>query len=159
MTCGWLVPVALGEKVIRRTVGCRPGPHELGWGPGAARVCRAAAHEGSVNTMTANQFPVEPRPGAPDPTADRVVPEDDLRGRALSRLKKKADFRTHLLIYLLVNGVIVLIWALTGSGFFWPLFVIAGWGIGLGANAVDTYLVDTPSEAQIESEMERLRRR
>lgn len=109
--------------------------------------------------MTANQFPVEPRPGAPDPTADRVVPEDDLRGRALSRLKKKADFRTHLLIYLLVNGVIVLIWALTGSGFFWPLFVIAGWGIGLGANAVDTYLVDTPSEAQIESEMERLRRR
>jgi hypothetical protein len=109
--------------------------------------------------MAANQFPVEPHPDAPDPTVDRVVPEDDLRGRALGRLKKKADFRTHLLIYLLVNGVIILIWAMTGSGFFWPAFVLGGWGIGLMANAVDAYVVDTPTEEQIESEMERLRRR
>jgi hypothetical protein len=109
--------------------------------------------------MAATQFPVEPHPDAPDPTVDRVVPEDDLRGRALGRLKKKADFRTHLLIYLLVNGVIILIWAMTGSGFFWPAFVLGGWGIGLVANAVDAYVVDTPTEEQIESEMERLRRR
>ncbi|WP_330476688.1 2TM domain-containing protein [Terrabacter sp. C0L_2] len=112
--------------------------------------------------MAANQFPVEPHPDAPDPTVDRVVPdtpEEDLRGRALRRLKKKADFRSHLMIYVLVNGMLVLIWAMTGSGFFWPAFVLGGWGIGLVANAVDAYVVDTPTEEQIESEMERLRRR
>ena len=109
--------------------------------------------------MTANQLPVEPHPDVPDPTVDRVVPEVDLRGRALRRLKKKADFRVHLLIYVLVNGMLVLIWAMTGAGFFWPAWVIAGWGIGIVANAVDAYAVDVPSEEQIESEMDRLRRR
>ena len=103
--------------------------------------------------------PIEPHPDVPDPTVDRVVPEVDLRGRALRRLKKKADFRVHLLIYLLVNSMFVLIWAMTGAGFFWPAWVIAGWGIGIVANAVDAYAVDAPSEEQIESEMDRLRRR
>ncbi|GAA2479151.1 2TM domain-containing protein [Terrabacter carboxydivorans] len=109
--------------------------------------------------MTANQVPVEPHPDVPDPSVDHVVPEDDLRGRALGRLKKKADFRVHLLIYTLVNGMLVLIWAMTGAGFFWPAFVIAGWGIGLVANAVGAFVVDAPTEEQIENEMERLRRR
>ncbi|GAA2742479.1 hypothetical protein GCM10009868_12610 [Terrabacter aerolatus] len=110
--------------------------------------------------MTANQIPVDPHPDVPDPTVDRVVaPQEDLRGRALGRLKKKADFRIHLLIYVLVNAMLVLIWAMTGAAFFWPAFVLAGWGIGLVANAVDAYVVDEPTEQQIESEMERLRRR
>ncbi|WP_235509602.1 2TM domain-containing protein [Terrabacter sp. Soil811] len=109
--------------------------------------------------MTANQLPVEPHHDEPDPTIDRAVTEVDLRGRALGRLKKKADFRVHLLIYVLVNGMLVLIWAMTGAGFFWPVFPIAGWGIGVVANAVDAYVVDAPTEEQIETEMERLRRR
>ncbi|WP_374968686.1 2TM domain-containing protein [Terrabacter sp. BE26] len=110
--------------------------------------------------MTANQVPSEPRHGSPDPTVDRVVPEEDLlRDRALGRLKKKADFRVHLLIYVLVNGMLVLIWAMTGASFFWPAFILAGWGIGLVANAVDAYVVDTPTEKQVTEEMERLRRR
>ncbi len=120
---------------------------------------RTAAREGAVSTMTANQIPVEPRPDAPDPTVDRTVPEDELRDRALRRLKKKADFRNHLLIYTLVNGMFVLIWVMTGSGFFWPVFIIAGWGIGLVAAAVDAYRVDEPTAEQVEDEMERLRRR
>ena len=109
--------------------------------------------------MTANQLPVDPQHDVPDPTVDRVGVEVDLRGRALGRLKKKAGFRVHLLIYVLVNGMLVLIWAMTGAGFFWPVFPIAGWGIGVVANAVDAYAVDEPTEDQIEHEMERLRRR
>lgn len=109
--------------------------------------------------MTANQNPVEPRPDTPDPTVDRVVPQEDLRGRALGRLKKKADFRIHLMIYVLVNAMLVLIWAMTGAAFFWPAFILAGWGIGLVANAVDAYVVDEPTEQQIETEMQRLQRR
>src|SRR5207342_3613894 len=92
-----------------------------------------------------------------DPTADRTGREGDLRVRALARLKKKADFRVHVLIYLLVNTMLVVIWAMTGAGFFWPVFVIAGWGIGVVANAVDAYVSDEPTEEQVVTEMERLR--
>jgi hypothetical protein len=109
--------------------------------------------------MTANQLPVDQPSDAPDPTVDRAVPEADLRGRALGRLRKKTDFRMHVMIYLLVNGMLVVIWAMTGAAFFWPIFPIAGWGIGVVANAVDVYVLHDPTEQQIVDEMERLRRR
>jgi hypothetical protein len=79
-----------------------------------------------------------------------------LRERAVSRLKKKRDFRIHLLIYIMVNALLVSVWAMTGSGFFWPLFIIMGWGIGIVANAWDAYGRDVPTESQILHEMEKL---
>ena len=42
-----------------------------------------------------------------------VEHETDLRARAVKRLKKQRDFRTHLLVYLLVNLFLVAVWALT----------------------------------------------
>ena len=39
-----------------------------------------------------------------DPTTD-----DTLRSQAIAVLKKRRDFRTHLLVYVLVNGAIVAI--------------------------------------------------
>jgi len=58
---------------------------------------------------------------------------------ALGRQKKQRDFRGHLIFYLLVNTFLVVIWALTSHGFFWPAFVLAGWGIGVAMNAWEAY--------------------
>src|SRR6266536_3100353 len=64
--------------------------------------------------------------------------EQVLRDRAVAQLKKQRDFRGHLLVYVLVNSFLVLIWAMTGRhGFFWPVFPIVGWGIGVIMNAWD----------------------
>jgi hypothetical protein len=79
-----------------------------------------------------------------------------LREEAIQRLKKKSDFHVHLMVYVVVNGVLVLIWALTGFGFFWPMFPILGWGIGLFFHAFDTYRRPQPTEDQIGREMRRL---
>ena len=83
--------------------------------------------------------------------------EEELREAAIARLKKKRDFRTHLFIYLLVNAMLIGIWAVTGSGFFWPIFPILGWGFGVGANAWDVYGRRPISEEEIRREAERLR--
>jgi len=116
--------------------------------------------------MTANPNPVRPndvspdafRPTLPvDPSADRVG-EPDLREQAVARLRRKAEFRTHLMIYALVNGMIILIWFVMGGGFFWPVFPLAGWGVGLVAHAMETYRRDEVTEEQIEVEMRRLGR-
>jgi hypothetical protein len=82
----------------------------------------------------------------------------DPRQQAIERLKKKRDFRTHVFMYVAVNAVLVVIWAVTGSGFFWPIFPILGWGIGVAANAWDVYGRKPFSEDEIRRETERLQR-
>ena len=83
--------------------------------------------------------------------------DDELREQAILQLKKKRDFRTHIFIYVLVNAMLVVIWAVTGAGFFWPVFPIIGWGIGVAANAWDVYARKPISEDEIRRETERLR--
>ena len=81
-----------------------------------------------------------------------------LRERALERIKKKREFGAHLLSFVLVNGFLIVMWAtVAGGGFFWPMFPIAGWGIGLIFHAWDVYKAE-PTEAEINREMEHLRR-
>ena len=83
--------------------------------------------------------------------------EQELRKLAVSRLKKKRDFSTHVVIYVIVNAMLVGIWAVTGAGFFWPIFPILGWGIGVGANAWDVYGRKPITEEEVRRETERLR--
>jgi hypothetical protein len=45
----------------------------------------------------------------------------------------------------------------TGAGFFWPIFPILGWGIGVGANAWDVYGRKPITEDEVQRETERLR--
>ncbi len=81
-----------------------------------------------------------------------------LRARAVAHLRKRADFRTHLVVYLAVNLFLVAIWWFATPGFFWPLFPIGGWGIGLLAHAWDTYGPEPASEEQIRRQIGRMRR-
>lgn len=92
-------------------------------------------------------------------THDPVI-EHDLRMRAEKRLKAKRDLGAHLLAYVLVNAFLVVIWAMTlgPDGFFWPVFPILGWGIGVAFNVWDVYSPE-PSEDKIRAEMDRLRHR
>jgi hypothetical protein len=89
-----------------------------------------------------------------------VQPEEErLRDLAIGRIRRRLDFKAHLFAFFVVNGVIVAIWALTGSGFFWPIFPMLGWGIGVAFNAWDVYLRAEPTEEQVLHEMEDLRGR
>jgi eukaryotic-like serine/threonine-protein kinase len=44
------------------------------------------------------------------------------------------SFKIHLTFYLLVNVFLIGIWAASGGGYFWPIWPILGWGIGLAAH-------------------------
>jgi hypothetical protein len=43
--------------------------------------------------------------------------------------------RTHERTYVAVMALLVAIWALTGMGYFWPIWPMLGWGIGVLADA------------------------
>lgn len=78
-----------------------------------------------------------------------------LRDQAIKRLKQKRDFMAHVLTYVAVNAFIVGIWAFTSGGFFWPIFPMGGWGIGLLMHGWDVYFGGT-TEEDIAKEMDRL---
>lgn len=54
-----------------------------------------------------------------------------------------------------VNACLVVTWAVTGVAFFWPIFPLLGWGIGVAFNAWDVYRPPI-SEDRIRREMDRL---
>lgn len=91
-------------------------------------------------------------------TGEGSEDEEELRQRAVRRLEAKRGLMAHALAYVLVNLLLIAIWYTTSRAFFWPVFPLFGWGIGLAFNAWDV-LWPAPGQRQIEAEMERLRRR
>src|SRR5688572_30019578 len=83
--------------------------------------------------------------------------DDKLREQAVLSLKKKRGFQAHIVVYVAVNALLIVVWALGDRGFFWPVFPLVGWGIGLVFHAMDAF-ARLPSEEAVEREMERLRR-
>jgi class 3 adenylate cyclase len=41
------------------------------------------------------------------------------------------SFKIHLTLYVLINVLLIGIWAASGGGYFWPVWPILGWGIGV----------------------------
>ena len=79
----------------------------------------------------------------------------DRREAAVKRVKARRDFKTHVAAYVIVNLFLIGIWALGDRGFFWPIWVMLAWGIGLAFNAWDVYFKKPISEEEIQKEMER----
>jgi 2TM domain len=84
--------------------------------------------------------------------------DEELRQQAIRRIKAKREFRGHVFAYVAVNTLLVVIWAVTGAGFFWPIFPMLGWGIGLAFHGWETYSPrDQISEDEIQNEIRRLK--
>jgi hypothetical protein len=53
--------------------------------------------------------------------------------------RRRREVREHAAQYLAVMALLVLIWALTGAGAFWPVWPMLGWGIGVAAHAASVH--------------------
>ena len=81
---------------------------------------------------------------------------EQLRQEAVTRLQKRSDFWMHFTAYLAFNAVLVITWfVMNPDGFFWPIFPLLGWGIGVLFHALDVFR-RPPSEDRIRHEMQRL---
>jgi hypothetical protein len=61
--------------------------------------------------------------------------DDELRKIA----KNRVEFRDHLTIYILINIGLFLINHFTSPGFYWVIFVVVFWGIGLAFHYREAY--------------------
>jgi len=60
------------------------------------------------------------------------------------QLKRQRELRGHLVTFVLVNAFLIGIWLATSVAagepvFFWPIFPILGWGLGLAVQAWQVY--------------------
>jgi 2TM domain len=84
-----------------------------------------------------------------------MTEQNDKREVAIRRLRARRGFRVHATIFVIVNGLLVIIWALSGSAYFWPIWAMLGWGIGLLLHGWSVYFRKPISEDEIRREMER----
>jgi hypothetical protein len=84
----------------------------------------------------------------------------ELRRLAIRRADMKLAFRSHLMAYVIVNAGLVAINLITSSDYFWAIWPMLGWGIGLAAHGVTVYMDgEGMRDRLIEQELEKLRRK
>jgi hypothetical protein len=75
--------------------------------------------------------------------------------------QKRASFKSHLATYVVVNALLWFFWFSSGSNSFtrggvpWPVWPMAGWGIGLIFNYINAYV---QTGDMVEREYEKLKK-
>ncbi|WP_353932922.1 2TM domain-containing protein [Okeanomitos corallinicola TIOX110] len=49
----------------------------------------------------------------------------------MSNNQKRQEFKSHLITFIAVNGFLILLNLFTSPGYFWAIFPLLGWGLGL----------------------------
>ena len=75
---------------------------------------------------------------APAPVRPAMPPDHQA---AIERIEAKRAFGRHARIYCAFNLLLIAIWAITSRGYFWPIWPMLGWGVGLAV------AIGTPSSA------------
>jgi len=87
--------------------------------------------------------------------------EEEIYEAAKKRVKHKKDFYSHLVVYIVINLMLVLIWAFTGHGYPWFIWPLGGWGIGVIFHGLDVFFFHKQSGwelKEIEKEAENIRK-
>jgi hypothetical protein len=87
-----------------------------------------------------------------------MVSDDELREQAIKRLKDRRGFFVHLTVYVIVNAALFALWAMSGGGYYWPMWTAFGWGIGVAFHGLAVLFPEKePTAAAVDREIARLR--
>jgi hypothetical protein len=81
--------------------------------------------------------------------------DDTARQQAIHRLHQRRGFINYVVGAVVVSLFMVVIWALSGQGYFWPLWVMGGFLIGGIFYGVNTMMSKPLTEDQIQREMQK----
>ena len=74
-----------------------------------------------------------------------MVPEmtqEEVYKLAKKRVEEKKSLLVHLLVYIVINVILVVIWAVTGHGYPWFWWPLGGWGIGIVFHILGVFIFD-----------------
>ena len=78
-----------------------------------------------------------------------------VRRAAEKRLRDQSGFWRLLGIFVIVWAILIAVWAMSGGGYFWPMWAIFGMGIALAFSGWSAFgpRAKVPTDARIEEEM------
>ena len=88
-----------------------------------------------------------------------MTDDQDLRKAALESLHRKRGFKRYLVTYVVTNVAMIVIWAASGFGYFWPGWVLFGTSIALVFSARNAYGSGSGpiTDEQVDEEMRKLK--
>lgn len=81
--------------------------------------------------------------------------DDTSRQQAIQRLHQRRGFLNYVIGAVVISLFMVVIWALSGQGYFWPIWVMGGFAIGLIFYGVNLAMNKPLTEDQIQREMQK----
>jgi len=78
------------------------------------------------------------------------------------RVRQRMELWWHLGSYIIVNIFLVIIWAITGAGYPWFIWVMIGWGIGMAFHIMHYFITihgESRREHMVQKEMDKLQRK
>ena len=89
----------------------------------------------------------------------KQLSEEQIYEEASRKVKAKKGFYGGLATYLVVNVVLIVIWALSGQGYMWFLWPLGVWGVFVLGHFLRVFVFEKGSDQQaIEKEAEKMRR-
>ena len=89
----------------------------------------------------------------------KQMTEEQIYEEASKRVKDRKRFYSGLTTYLIVNAVLIVIWALSGQGYPWFLWPLCTWGVFVLGDYLRVFVLGKGSDiAAIEKEVEKMKR-
>ena len=64
----------------------------------------------------------------------------EVKKEQMSNSQQRKDFKSHLFAFLAINGFLVLLNLVVSPGYFWAIYPILGWGLGLLLHGMKVYI-------------------
>ncbi len=86
--------------------------------------------------------------------ADEREDRDTIAAR--KRIERRWKLQGDVVAYLVINAFLIVVWAVTGRGYFWPAWVLCGWAVFLFLDLL-SFLHGPVTQADIDAELGRIR--
>ncbi|WP_016953077.1 2TM domain-containing protein [Anabaena sp. PCC 7108] len=72
-----------------------------------------------------------------------LIQQVEMKKQQISNSQKRREFKSHLMSFIVINGFLILLNLFTSPSYFWAIYPILGWGLGLLLHGIKTYMSES----------------